>query len=257
MRKEIERNIEKEIAIKNSNLKEVWISNRYVMVHAGAFCGDSTISSVIIPNSVNRICTNAFRQCKELTSVSLPDSQCYISCWAFGGCNKLESITLPRNLGGISENAFMYCKNLKSITILGSFLPVLIGCPNISSITIGENLKIFNPEAFLGCKHIKSIIIDENNSLYDSRNNCNAIVETKSDTLLLACNATKIPEGIRHIHKRAFIDCGRIRTLSLPSSLESIESLPKNVKKIIVPKGRKLEFKKMLPRSRGILLVEK
>ena len=247
--------IEKEITIENSNLKEIWFSNHYSMIH-DLFRGNHNIYSVIIPNPVTKICNAAFCNCEELTSISLPESLCSIGSCAFLRCHKLKSITIPKNVTYIGRSAFAGCRGLISVTILGSALPEFQGCKSISCVTIGENLQVFDPEAFLGCKQIKTIEVDENNSLYDSRNNCNAIIETKSDTLLLACNTTKIPEGIRHISKRAFIDCGRIKTLSLPGSLETIERLPDNVQKIIVPKGRKQEFKKKLPRNRGVLLVE-
>lgn len=295
--------IEKEIAIENSNLKEIWVTNRYKMIRAGVFENSSKIAAITVPNPVKRICNYAFSGCKELTTVNLPESLCFIGCGAFQGCTKLESITFPPNLVEISNNAFwnccnltsislpdslrsigysafrgcskleaitipqnvekvsgsafFNCRNLKSVTVLGSFLPYFSGCYFISSITIGKNLQEFDDEAFLECKHIKSIVVDENNPFYDSRNNCNALIETGSDTLLLACNSTKIPEGIKHISERAFSDCGRIKTLSLPSSLETIKRLPENVKKIIVPKGHKREFKKKLPWTKGIEIIEK
>lgn len=249
--------IEKEIAIENSTLKEIWISDRYIMVRAGVFNCNSSISSIIVPNPVKRICNGAFACCEELTSVSLPDSLCSIGQVAFRNCRKLESITIPRNVTEIASNAFLGCRNLASVTILTSFLPDFGYCKFITSITIGENLLDYNPVAFAGCKHIKTIVVDKNNSHFDSRNNCNAIIETESDTLLLACNSTKIPEGIKHISGRAFSYCGRIKKLSLPNSLETIEGLPENVTKIIVPKGRKQEFNKKLPRTRGIELIEK
>lgn len=252
--------IEKEVAIGNGDLREIWISNHYTIIPA-IFRNNHDICSVIIPNSINRICNNAFSGCDELTSVSLPDSLCSIGQSAFSRCRKLESITIPQNVTDIGSNAFGGCWALKSVTILGSVLPDFNFCRKISTIIIGENLDIINlyafDRSFAESKNIKSIIVDKNNKYYDSRNNCNAIIETKSDTLLLACNSTKIPEGIKHISSGAFWNCGRIKTLSLPGSLETIDRLPENVKKIIVPKGRKMEFKKKLPWTRGIELVEK
>lgn len=236
--------IEKEIVIENSNLKEVWISNRYVMVRAGIFNHDSSIYSIIIPEPVNRICNAAFSRCEELTSVSLPDSLCSIGSFAFGCCRKLKTITIPRNVKYIGGTAFAGCNELTCVKILGNVLPNFSRLKKMSSIIIGENLKEFSIESFSECKNIKTIVVDENNKTYDSRNNCNAIIETASDTLIYACNSTKIPEGIKHISAGAFENCGRKKTLALPGSLVTIESLPENVKKIIIPKGRKQEFKK-------------
>lgn len=236
--------VEKELAIENSNLKEVWISNRYAMVRAGIFNHNSSISSIIVPNPVKRICNSAFSRCEELTSVSLPDSLCSIGNSAFSFCRNLKSITIPRNVSEIGCGAFAGCLELASITILGSVFPYLGSRKKLSTIIIGENLKEFRSHYLNECKNIKTIVVDENNKTYDSRNNCNAIIETASETLIYACNSTKIPEGIKHISAGAFENCGRIKTLSLPNSLETIDSLPENVKTIIVPKGCQQEFKK-------------
>ncbi len=249
--------IEKELAIDNSTLKEIWLSNRYTMVPSGVLDSVSGIvSSIIVPYPVRRICNSAFRGCDELISVSLPDSLCSIGSAAFFGCSKLESITIPSNVSDISYSAFSQCWNLTSVTILGSVLPNFKSCRKISSITIGDNLKDFNIDSFSNCKNIHTIIVDKKNKYYDSRENCNAIIETISDTLLFACNSTKIPEGIKHIKGPAFWNCGRIKTLSLPGSLETIDRLPENVKIIFVPIGRKQYFKKILPWTNGIELVE-
>lgn len=253
--------IEKEVAIENSNLKEVWISSRYTLVRAGVFNYDPSIYSLIIPNPVKRICNGAFSRCEELTSVSLPDSLVSIGHWAFSRCPKLTSITIPQNVTEVGHGIFRGCRELTSVTVLGSVLPDFCMNKKLSTIKIGENLDIINlyafENSFIGCNNIKTIIIDENNKYFDSRNNCNAIIHTSSDTLVLACNSTVIPEGIKHISAGAFKNCGRKKTLSLPESIESIKSLPDNVKKIIVPKGRKVEFKKKLPWKRGIILEEK
>lgn len=271
--------IEKEVAIENSDLKEIWFSNKYTMI-PDFLINRHRIYSIIIPNPVKRICNNAFRGCSELYSVSLPDSLCSIGCGAFSWCgsltsitipesvtsigacaflrcSKLESITIPSNVSDIGCSAFVGCWDLKSVTILGGVIPDFGSCRKLSSITIGGNLKDLTSGSFGDSKQIKSIVVDKNNKYLDSRDNCNAIIETSSDTLLFACNSTKIPEGIKHISRWAFGNCGRIKTLSLPGSLESIDGLPENVKKIIVPKGRKREFRKKLPRTRGIELVEK
>lgn len=247
--------IEKEIAIENCNLKEVWFSNRYSMIH-DILRFNREIYSVIIPDPVKRICNHAFSFCEELTSVSLPDSLCSIGNGAFCRCSKLKSITIPCNVKEIGGNVFRGCRELSSVTILSRIIPDFSYCKKISSIYIGENLEEFDKASFDGCKNIKSIVVDKNNKFYDSRNNCNGIIETKSNTLIFACNTTKIPEGVKHIDSRAFWDCGRIKTLSLPSSLESIERLPENVNKIIVPKGRKREFERMLPWNHEFTFVE-
>lgn len=238
--------IEKEVAIENSNLKEVWFSNRYAMIHS-ILSGNQNVGSVIIPNPVKRICNGAFSRCEELTSVSLPDSLCSIGSCAFLRCRKLSSITIPRNVTELGSFIFGGCWNLTSVTILGSVLPDFSTCRKLSTIIIGENLKEFDVNSFSSCKNIKTIVVDKNNQLYDSRDNCNAIIETKSNTLILGCNSSIIPNGIKSIREGAFTACGRMRNISLPESLEHIGSIPISIQKIHIPKGSMGKFRQLLP----------
>lgn len=248
--------IGKDVATNYKDLKEIRILNGITRIPVDSFKFHAAVSIVTLPDTIKYIYSGCFSYCRELETVNLPDSLLYIGSFAFAGCNKLSSIIIPHNVNYIGGGAFCYCRSLISVIILGSVLPLFQNCSKLSSIMIGENLQDFDLNSFCECKNIKSIVVDTNNPIYDSRNDCNAIIESKSDTLLLACNSTIIPNGIKHISWRAFRECGRIRTLLLPESLETIDGLPDNVKKIIVPKGRKMEFKKKLPWTRGIELVE-
>ena len=53
--------------------------------------------------------------------------------------------------------------------------------------------------AFEGCKSLTNITVDENNTKYDSRNGCNAIIETASNTLIVGCQNTIIPNSVTSI----------------------------------------------------------
>ena len=85
-----------------------------------------------------------------------------------------------------------------------------------SSVTsIGEN-------AFYGCSRIKSIIVDTGNTVYDSRNNCNAIIETANNNLHTGCNNTTIPNTVTSIANYAFFQCSGLETLKIPNSITEI-----------------------------------
>ncbi len=107
------------------------------------------------------------------------------------------------NVAGIGGYAFQDCSRLTSIEI-----------PN-SVTSIGVN-------AFCGCLGLEIIIVDNSNSKYDSRGNCNAIVETESNTLVAGCKNTFILNSVTSIGKGAFIGCTGLTSIDIPNSVTSI-----------------------------------
>ena len=67
-----------------------------------------------------------------------------------------------------------------------------------------------------------SIVVEYGNPVYDSRENCNAIIETSSSTLIRGCDNTIIPDGIRSICSAAFSACRNLTSLIIPTSVTSI-----------------------------------
>ena len=66
------------------------------------------------------------------------------------------------------------------------------------------------------------IKVDENNETYHSQGNC--LIETKSKTLILGCNTSKIPDdgSVTAIGKRAFYKCSGLTSVTIPDSVTSI-----------------------------------
>lgn len=86
----------------------------------------------------------------------------------------MTSVTIPNSVECINNYAFEGCTKLKSITI-----------PN-SVTTIGS-------QVFRSCDNLASIIVQNDNPIFDSRDNCNAIIETATNTLIAGCKNTIIP----------------------------------------------------------------
>lgn len=156
----------------------------------------------------------------------IPNSVGYIDAHAFADCNGLTSIDIPNSVTSIGEWAFS-------------------DCTSIVSITIPENVTRIGHSAFSGCAGLTRIIVENGNTKYDSRNNCNAIIETDSDTLVLGCKQTIIPNNIISIGSGAFYGCSGLKSLIIPKSITSIGSfafsccfgldsieIPQNVKSI-------------------------
>ena len=93
----------------------------------------------------------------------------------------------------------------------------------MTSLSIGSGVTSLYSSMFSGCTGLTSIVISPDNSAYDSRNNCNAVIETASNRLVKGCKKTVIPDGIAIIGDYAFYNCKGLKNIVLPGSLTSIE----------------------------------
>ena len=169
---------------------------------------------------VTSIGNEAFVECVYLTVVNIPESVTYIGEDAFGECKSLISANIPKSVTYIGEEAFRKCLKLTNI-----FIP--------------ENVTYIGEKAFSGCSGLISIKVSEGNAKYDSRNNCNAIIETESNTLIYGCQNTIIPNNVTSIGKEAFSYCEGLTSITIPSSVNKIGERAfykcVNLQKVIVP----------------------
>ena len=85
-----------------------------------AFCNCSSLTSVVIGDSVESIGSSAFYGCSGLTSIVIPDSVTSIGGWAFQNCSSLTSVVIPDSVTSIGDWAFSSCSSLTSIKYRGT-----------------------------------------------------------------------------------------------------------------------------------------
>ena len=227
-----------------TGLTSVIIPNSVTSIGNFAFYGCTSLTSVTIPNNVRSIGVLAFYGCSGLTSITIPNSVTSIEVGAFSGCSGLTSpvynahlfakmptsysgaYTIPDGIESIAGGAFYNCTGLTSITIGNSVTSIGEGafqdCVGLKSINIPSNVTRIARDAFTGCSHLTSIVVLKGNSVYDSRNNCNAIIKTASNTLMIGCNSTIIPNSVTCIGGGAFAGCENLTSITIPNSVDSI-----------------------------------
>ena len=191
-----------------------------IVVEAGNPVYDSRENcNAIIETSTNTLVAG----CKNTT---IPSSVTSIGQNAFDGSG-LTSLDIPNSVTSIGDFAFSYCLNLTSITIPSSVTFIgnyAFSQSGLTSITIPNSIAHIGNWAFSGCGSLGQIVVDPGNTVYDSRENCNAIIETSSNKLIVGGNNTTIPNSVTSIGPSAFRFCSGLTSIEIPNSVTSIES---------------------------------
>lgn len=235
------------------DLTSIVLPKTIAYIRPKAFTGCAkTLRSITIPGNVKFIGEQAFKDCEALTSVVLEDGVLAIGDMAFSRCKNLTTIEMPDTVLFLGRGAFSSCTNLQSVTLshkltqIGKFC--FEGCGNLTSIVIPRSVTKLEDGAFYtrlsreeSCnKRLQSIIVEDKNQKYDSRENCNAIIETKTNTLLLGCANTVIPNSVTIIAADAFRDCLDLTSISIPESVKSIGTrafVGTGLASVVIPKS--------------------
>ena len=217
--------------------------------HAFYQCFD--ITSVVLPNTITVIGNYAFYNCIGIISVDFSNNLNTIGKEAFVLCTALEHIEFPETLTQINKNAFRGCTGLSGSITIPPHLTIVeegvfVNC-KISSVIFSEGVETIKSQAFYNCPLVsiqipstlttigsdalyntlgykfQSIVVDEDNPVYDSRDHCNALIKTATNTLLIGSEYAFIPNGVTTIGRLAFHSIIALDSITIPNSVERIE----------------------------------
>lgn len=176
---------------------------RIVKIGIKAFCSGDRIESVILPSSVKTISEFAFEGCTSLKSIVFPGSQVKIEDGAFWNCTDIEDISFGSDWTEVNFEHFKWSTSLKNIEIPAKVRKIL----HLRAI-----------------KSLENINVDGKNSVFAS---VEGVLYSWDKSVLYTCPVAHksdviVPEGTKSILRGAFLECGFVESVSLPSSMEEI-----------------------------------
>ena len=216
-------------------IKSVNISNGIEEIEDAAFEACANLKEVTIPASVKTMGRNPFSFCLNLSSVKVDSGNSVFD--SRDGCNAIirkqdnalvigcSNTSIPSSVETICEEAFHGC-TIETLVlpegVTGIMRYAFCECPFLKSISVPSTVERIDSHAFVGCGNISSITVDKDNAIYDSRDNCNAIIDKDAEMLVLGCSSTTIPSSVSVIGERAFSESVNLRSVNIPEGVTAI-----------------------------------
>ncbi len=163
-----------------------WYVNRNI--YSDVFKEDTTITAVVLPDSIKTIEYRAFYECASLKTVSVQDGLETIANQAFFGCSSLTSFTMPDSVTSLGIRVFSNCEKLTEahlstqLTVIPEETFYL--CYALTTVNIENSVTVIGPRAFKGCHALPEI---------------------------------HLPESLEELQSEAFLECKSATTLTLPN----------------------------------------
>ena len=207
-----------------SSLSNIVVPNSVISIGDRAFSCCSSLSSIVIPDSVTDIGNDAFSHCSSLSNIVIPDSVTSIGDYAFSGCSSLSNIVIPDSVISIGNGVFSGCLLLEYISIPKSVICLnknpfsdwkgVLEC--LSPNFIYEDDVLFNKD--------KSKIVSFRNQKIESYIIPDSVTSI-GDYAFSGCSSLSnivIPDSVTDIGKCAFSHCSSLSNIVIPDSVTSI-----------------------------------
>ena len=243
----------------NNEIKSVIIESGITNITRNMFTGCSNLISISIPETVVSIGYGICKECDNLAIIKVDENnECFdsrdncngiietstntleVACsetvipngveilgsFLYENNSKITDIVLPNTVKVIESCAFLECKNLKKIYLPDSLTEIgsqAFSYTALNTIMIPKNVSKLDSSVFYGCDALSEIVVESGNPVYDSRDNCNAVIETSTNKLLIGCTNTVVPAGITNFANNALAYSSFERFI-IPNSVVSIGS---------------------------------
>lgn len=203
-----------------SNLTNVTFSTSLTTIGNQAFSNCSSITALNLPSGLTRLGRQAFYLCTGVTSLYLPATLVNLDKTSFTGLAKsLTSIQVDpshpygssRDCNGIfatidgNNLLFLGCQTTVIPNDVVAIIDGAFACCSFTSFEVPDHIYFVGVSVFAQCENLTSLTVHSNNPIYDSRDNCNGIIETATNMLRVGIRTTTIPASVTSIENAAFL----------------------------------------------------
>lgn len=186
------------------------IAYKITAIENSIFANCTSLTHVVIPNTVKTIGLNAFKGCSSLKQITIPDSVKFIGASAFENCSSLTVITIPNGVTEICPKTFCGCKSLTILNIPDTVKKIgeeaFVDCASLSKVIIPDGVTKIEKETFCGCKSLVNITFS------DSVTEIGAMAFFECESL----NNLVIPEKVTNLGLNSFSGCKKLTKITAP-----------------------------------------
>ena len=203
-----------------------------------AFKGMSNLESIELPGSLKKLGERVFADCRSLKSVEFPGSLIEIGKDTFQNCAQLKTIKVGEGITALPENFASDCKSLTQVTLPSTLESIgdraFDDCRRLEKISLPRNLKSLGAYCFSWCTRLKSIEIPTGVTVISDGafDGCSSLSKIKFhgqvthigeySFQMTGFKSITLPKGLKSIGTSAFLSCYKMKTITIPSSVESI-----------------------------------